>query len=286
MSIVAAAVMVGCASQSPVRVNGKLIDKPESVEGIVTTQWQQGTIASWRIAPSDKIYVCLNKKCEEPAIPSIQKLIQRHGFNTTMNKEEANYTLYMRAFVTAERSSNDGQRVAMPVWAYHYLDDEETAQMLLKPWIRKEDDWKSMNAYGKTTFWALTAEIPITVYSHNNHKLGQITQTIGGGSTAAYVLGASIGPILEAIYNKRAADDWRENLREGMVGIEMSFLTAKPSFLGGNTIRIVYSFAASSKEERVVDLIDAALDDVVKNSGFIESISQKNSRPQAAPQGT
>ncbi|MCX8146236.1 MAG: hypothetical protein N3C59_07860 [Azovibrio sp.] len=276
MSIVAAAVMVGCASQSPVRVNGKLIDKPESVEGIVTTQWQQGTIASWRIAATDRVLVCLDQGCKEPAPEPLRQAIEKLGIRTAKDKQEAAYTLSVRGFVTDRVTGRDGEKFVIPAPAIGLVGAEPTSSRVA-PWLGKGGSVDDLQSKGLAAFGLLSRNV--VVYNSLWHQTGQLTQTIGGGSPGAYLAGFLLGPILNAV---GTAKTWND-LTEGLSGIEMVFLPADGAF---KTVRIVYGFAASTREESPEDLIAAALMDAIEDSGsFIEGVKQESAKSRQDKEG-
>lgn len=262
MGIVLACVLAGCAAQTPVRVNGKLVDKPESVEGVVTTQWQQGTIASWRIAASDKVLVCFDIGCKEPASESARQAIEKLGIKTAKDKQEAAYTLHIRGFVTKQVTGKDAESRVIPVPAQLLIGWEPTLDKTT-PWIGSGGSVADLKQKGLETFGLLSRNV--MVYDSLWHQTGQLSQTIGGGSPVAYAFGFLLGPVLNAIGTVKTAND----LKEGLSGVEMQFLPAADSAF--KTIRIVYGFAASTREETPEDLITAALREAIEGAkSFID----------------
>jgi hypothetical protein len=272
----AAGILAGCAAQSPVRVNGKLIDKPESVEGIVTTQWQQGTLASWRIAATDRVLVCLDQGCKEPAPEPLRQAIEKLGIRTAKDKQEAAYTLSVRGFVTDRVTGRDGEKFVVPAPAIGLVGAEPTSSRVA-PWLGRGGSADDLRPKGLAAFGLLSRNV--VVYDTLWHQTGQLTQAIGGGSPGAYLAGFLLGPILNAVGTAKTRND----LTEGLSGVEMIFLPADGAF---KTVRIVYGFAASTREESPEDLIAAALRDAIEGSGgFIEGVKQESAQSRQDKEG-
>lgn len=277
MSIVVAIVMVGCASQSPVRVNGKLIDKPNGVDGIAGTEWQLGTIASWRITPADKVLVCLDQGCNSKAPETLRRAIEKRGIQTAQDLQDAAYTLSIRGFVTTKVSNKDGEQIVAPLYAMPLVGAEQASGVKVSPWIGDGNEPGDMRRKGMTAFGLLTKDI--RVYDTLWHQTGQLTQTIGGGSPGAYLAGFLLAPILDAVGVAKAKND----LREGLAGVEMTFMPAHASF---KTIRTVYGFAASTREESPEDLAAAALDEAMASAhSFVERAKQEDGQTTQRKEG-
>lgn len=237
----------GCASR-PAAVSRV----PE--RGIVATHWQQGTIAGWRIAREDAVWVCENPACRNPAPDAVQEAMARRGFRIAPSKEEAQYLLSVRAYLTTPVTARDGERFIAPVPAWPLLaakEPQSTVPAWFEPGRDSADDADLLHRRGMAA-WALYSPT-IEVYNTLWHQSGQLAQTISGGSPGAYAAGFLLGPLLNALGTVKA----RSDLKPGLASVELWFAEAKPAL---KTVRPVYGYAAAERDEPADALVRAAFD--------------------------
>lgn len=266
-------ILAGCATTTPVRVNGKVVEKPEEAKGIVTTQWKQSTIASWKIGPSDRVYVCVDLRCAQGAPEELRSALDKLGIKTTTEKSEATYTLNLRGFVTRKVRADDKEIVA-PIYAIP-LASVESSGSKVEAWIGADNEPHDLQKRAQQAFSLLSTDI--RVYDTLWHQTGQLTQTIGGGSPGAYLAGFLLAPILNAIGTAKA----RSDLKQGLACAEMSFMPTAPAF---KTIRVVYGCAASSESEDPARLFQAALNEAVESAKEFMGAAQE-SAALSSPKG-
>jgi len=265
--------LAGCASR-PAAVSRT----PE--RGIVATHWQQGTIASWRIGREDTVWVCENSACRNPAPEALREAAARWGFRLAPTKEEAKYLLAVRAYLTMEVTTRDGERIIVPVPAWPLLTAKEP-QSAVSAWFEpgrdSAEDAELLHRRGMAA-WALYSP-NIELYNTLWHHSGQLAQTIGGGSPGAYVAGFLLGPILNALGAAKA----KSELRAGLSSVELWISEAQPTF---KTLRPVYGFAAAERDAPADALVHAALDAAMAAVRTFADLGDKESVVQApdAPQ--
>lgn len=125
-----ALMLVGCASQ-PVAVTR------EPRAGVVSTHWEQDTVARWQIARDDGVWVCFENQCDKPAPEALVREVGRWGFKLAATREEAKYLLGIRAYLTKSVATRDGESVVAPIPAWPLLAQED-AQTKVRSWGRSE----------------------------------------------------------------------------------------------------------------------------------------------------
>lgn len=201
----------------------------------------------------NRLIVCLDDLCTNPAPESLRETVEKYGFRTTTNKEEAEYRMVIKAYVTMSAKNKDGETIVAPVYATPLVMRDDAAQEKVQPWLGpdrdKSDDADKIKLAGENAWGLLSKEVRL--YDTLWDQTGKLAQTIGGGSPAAYVAGFVLVPVLELFGKIKAKND----MKEGLAGVEMRVIGNKGFF---NTVRTIHGYAASEREEDPGVLVKAA----------------------------